>query len=118
METINEILHGIIFEVVLKAAISRVVAAVPFLAWPIINPVFSFIVVKFVEIFYDELSKSVAFQVINFQTEEQRKAYSDAVTQLQAAIEKPKEEQNAEDIEKAKAELKARLKDLISLKPK
>jgi uncharacterized membrane protein required for colicin V production len=113
METLDGIIHSILFDVVLRATIMRIVAMIPFLGLPIINPVFAFIVGKFAGILFVEMQKAVAFKVIDLQIGAQKDAYNEAVVELKAAI----EEKNAEEVEKAKAEFKKRLQDLIHLEP-
>lgn len=115
MDTIDNIIHSILFDVVLKAVLARIIASVPFLALPIINPIFALILDKVASLFYDEMSKFIEFKVIDLQVGEQKNNYDAAVNNLKEVLSKP--EQSPEEIQKAKDELKKRLHDLINIKP-
>lgn len=94
---------------------SRIIAAVPFLAWPIINPLFAMIMGKIAGIIYEELSRVVEFKMIDIQVGEQKEHYDSAVDNLKVILEKPKDVHTEQELEDAKIELKKRLHDLISL---
>lgn len=114
MGTVNDLaeseIHHLIFDVALKAAIASVVASVPFLAWPVVNPVFIFVVTKLTEKVYDRLKLFVAFTIIDFETEAARTAYENAVAELKQVL------QGAPDagtIQKARDDFKRTLAGLI-----
>jgi hypothetical protein len=102
-----------VFDVALKAVITRIVAAVPFLGFPVINPVFVYIITKLAGVIYEEISRVVAFSIIDHTVDQERQKYDDAVNQLKDAVKTG--DQN--DIEKAKAEFKERLKNLVRIRP-
>ena len=102
---IEDVAKRLFFEVVVKAAITRVVAAVPFLGWPVVGTVFQVLVMKFAGILYEELQRLTKFTIIDIEIEKNRKEYDEATSKLKDAIEKD------EDVEKAKEEYKNNLRD-------
>lgn len=108
-------IKNLALEVVVKSAIIAAQTAVPFLKAPIVSRVFSSLVSWIAGLLFAELSKNYSLMLIEFKVKEQQKEYDTAVTQLERVLSKPKEEQNAEDIAKAKEEFKMRLKILIHL---
>lgn len=111
MPTIEEVIHNLLFDVVLKAVMARLVQAIPFLGFPIINPLVGFLLGKLVGIFYEELSRFVSFKLIDFKTEKQKNEYNESVEVLKKAV----ESQDEESIKRAKEEMRAKLRDLVSL---
>lgn len=115
-ETIEQLVKKMIFDVALKAAITRIVSAAPFLAWPVVNPVFVFAITKLAEKLYAEMALVVDFAVIDFRTDQERRAYEAAVAELRRVAQPPQGgTPNAEEIERARQELERRLADLIRL---
>jgi len=102
-----------IFDEAVGAAGNAIVAAVPFLALPVIKFVFKFIFGKVSSFIYGELSKRLAVLVINAKVEAERKAYERAEGELKAMLAKdavdPEEEKRVTD------EFKKRLADLIRI---
>jgi len=105
----NEIVKKLVYEVIVKAAITRLVAAIPFLNLPIVNPLTVYFLGRFAEHLYDVISLYITFQVIDFQTAHQKIEYERAVSELLKA----QQSQNKEEQDRAKAEFKKRLGDLI-----
>jgi hypothetical protein len=109
----NEIVKEVIYDSVVKAAIKRVIAALPFLATPVIGPVLAYIlsslITRLADLLYKELSLFVTFSVIDFQTEQQKRKYEAAVEALKAAT----QTKNQKEIERAKKEFQDRLRDVI-----
>lgn len=105
----DAIVKKLIFEVILSNVMKRLVAQFAFLGWWWVNPIVSFILGKIAARIYEELSKSVAFMLIDVQIGAQKDAYDEATVELKKAIDKG--EQDA--IDKAKEEYKARLRALI-----
>lgn len=118
MDTINGIVRNILFDVILKVVISRAVAAVPFLGFPVIGPLFGMFAGWLAGMLYEEMAKQVTFAMIDLQVGNQKEEYEKAVEELKVVMDKPKEEQNAEELEKAKEALRKRLADLVVLKPR
>lgn len=102
----------IIYEVILKKAVAKVISALPFLGLPFINPVFVWAMEKLAATIYEELSTFVAFKVISFKTTAQREAYESAVAQFKDEV--LRSEQNAEEIERRRQEVERALRDLVN----
>lgn len=116
----DETIRKLLFEVALKAVIARAIAAAPFLGFAIINPVFVFLAEKLMTAVYEELSTVVNFAIVDIKVEGERRAYDEAVQRLRDILTVPPihwdtEEARNAAIEKAKAEFRARLRDLIRL---
>jgi hypothetical protein len=105
------IIHGLIFEVVVKMVVQKAQAAFKFLSWPVISQVFLFVVNSIAKAIHEELSKTVSFTLISLETEKQKKEYSQAVEKLKAVAEKP--EASEAEIEKAKKEFMDAFDSLI-----
>ena len=99
---------GAVTNLVIKAA----TAQVPFLGFPIISTIFSYLVNKFANSFYAQAELFLVFKVIDFTENANQEAYSAAVVTLEAA--QKTGDQNA--LDKAKADFSKTLADLISLK--
>lgn len=114
MDSLNGIVRSLIFDVVVKNVIKKIIAAVPFLALPGIGCLVSFVVNKIAGAMFDELSLMIEFKMIDKQVGEQKDAYDKAVNDLKVILDKPKEEQKDADLSLAKEELRKRLKDLVN----
>lgn len=110
-DAVEKAVKALVFDVALKAIIAQIITKAPFLAWPVINPVFIYAITKVVELAYDEMIRVAGFIVIDFKTEMQRDAYEDARDELREELKKPERDEAA--IAKAKEEFKKRLADLI-----
>jgi hypothetical protein len=90
-----------IFDEAVGAAGNAILAAVPFLALPVIKFLFKFIFGKVSSFIYGELSKRLAVLVINAKVEAERKAYERAEVELKAMLAKntvdPEEEKRVTD---------------------
>jgi len=112
---IEDVVKKLVFDVILKAAISKIIAAVPFLAWPVINPLFVYIVTKVATRLYEEMETHVQFTLIDLKTKAELEAYNKAVAELKAAHAAPIIDQK--EIENAKQKFKATLGNLIRINP-
>lgn len=112
-DVIDGIVHDVLFGVVLKAVVDKIIVAVPFLAWPVINPVFMFILTQFVTLFYNEMEKVVNFSIIDIQIGIQKQEYDNAVNQIQGVLAKP--QATPEEIEKAKNDFKNSLSTIVHM---
>lgn len=110
-DTASSLIKSIIFELVLKAAISRAIAYLPFLAFPVINPIFVYLIEKIGTMIYVELERSVAFQIIDYRTEAYRQAYDEAVEGLKNELDTPIPDSGR--VEAAKEVMRDRLRDLV-----
>lgn len=106
---VENAVKGLVFDTILDIVIKKIIAKVPFLGWPVINPVFTFIMGQIANLIYKELSLSVKFILIDLKTSQQVVVYEKSVTELKAKI----ETKNEAEIEKAKAEFKKNLSALI-----
>ena len=111
-EKLNEIIKGLIFDVVLKALINRIILKAPYLALPVINPVFIFVMTKLTGLIYDEICSRVSLVMIDFKVESERLAYQNAVEYLKFAQVK----NDPETIKKAEQTFRDTLADLIRFK--
>jgi hypothetical protein len=110
-DLVDAIVKGLIFEVALRAVVARLILVVPFLGWPVINPVFVFILSKIAGLLFDEMAKVVSFGIIELQVDHQRKTYEESVDKLKLALTAG----DPDAIKQAKEEFKNRLGDLIRL---
>ena len=112
-----KVVRDLIFSAVLKAIMGRLVVAIPFLGLPIIGPLASLVIGKILSIAFDELQLIVEFKLIAADVAGQKEDYDKAVSDLKVVLDKPKELQDAAEIEKAKEALKAKLRELVNFKP-
>lgn len=105
----DAILHALIYDVAVNAAIAAATAYMPWLGWPIISTLFRFFVTKFTDVFYVQLEKTMSFSIINFQTQAEQTAYDKAVNDFKAAHATG----DADAIAKAKADFKTKLASLV-----
>lgn len=105
----NDIIRKLVYEYAVNNAMKILVAKLPFLAWPLINPFVAYAVSKVANLVYDELARFVTFTLIDIQVGAKKDAYDKATDVLKDAIEKGDEY----EIEKAKEEYKARLRALV-----
>ncbi len=101
--------RDLIFETVMGAVIKGVAAAVPFFRLPVVNTVFSFVVMKVANLIYVEISRYAVFSLIDLRVDKEKSAYVAAVKRLKIA--KPEEVAHAEE------EFKRTLSDLVRLRP-
>ena len=110
----SDIAKKIIFDLVVKKAIQRVILAVPFFGLPVVNPVFVYVAQKLFVALYDELEFQGELLLIGLKTEHEKKKYDEAVNEFKTSIEQGKSD---EEINRAHEEFKNRLRDLVRLKP-
>lgn len=112
--------------VAVNAGIAYVISALPILGITPFKQIFTFIFEKIASVLYVQLSRFVAFSIIDFQNQADLEAYQSAVSSLRIVLDTPPENydhgpeginQREMEIEKAKQEYKKRLKDLIRFKP-
>jgi len=110
----ENLVKALIFDVIIRGAIVRLVASVPFLALPVINQIVVFIVMRVAGIIYTELDYHVALTLINIRGKLQTKRYTKAVAQLKAVIKN--EMATPEELENAKEEFKTTLRSFVKYK--
>lgn len=108
---IEEIIKKLLVEVVMKAVMARIVAAVPFLGFPIIGPIFSLIMGKVFNMVGDELVLMIKLKQIELKVGKENDEYKEAVNNLKIEVEKP--EQDQQKINEAKEKAREALKKLI-----
>lgn len=109
IDIVDKFIQGLIFGLGVNAAIAAAIAQFPFLGLPIISTLFRFAIEKVAGIIYQTLETNVAFSIIQFQTDAQKKAYDDALAALTSAHLKG----DLGEIEKSKQDFKNKFKDLI-----
>jgi Arc/MetJ family transcription regulator len=102
---INDVLKGL----GLSEAYTLLVAAFPFLGWPIIGLVTSFLISWVGGAIFKALEKLVSFKVIDWEVIAQNDAYKASLQTLEAA----QATGDAAQLEAAKAQFKANLQKLI-----
>lgn len=111
--TADAILKTLIYDVVLKAVMTKIIARVPFLGFPVIVAVSSFVVTKIATAFYEELSKTVDFYIIDTRVEAQRVEYEKDLDALKTEVTKPVEQQDEAAIQRARDAVKEHLRSII-----
>lgn len=109
----DAIIEGLVGEVLYSAAKAELIALFPFLALPVINQVFFFFFDKYAEILTKKLATVSAFKIIDYETNKELKEYDSARKELLESV----KAQDPEKIQKATDELKARLSNLIRIRP-
>jgi len=109
---VNDLVKSLVFEVVVSQVLSKILLAAPFLAWPIVNPIFVLGFKWVAGKIYDEMALVISFQMIALKTDEQVRKYGAVVKEIQAI----QERKEALSEEKRK-EYRERLADLIRLRP-
>ncbi len=107
VDIINDILKG----VSLEGAYAALVAAFPFLGWPVIGWILHWVISKVGGAIFAVLEKLTSFTVINWQTDAQQAAYDNAVAALKQAH--ASGDPNALQI--ARTSFKNTLRDLVHL---
>lgn len=108
----EQAIKSIFFEQIVKAVISKIIIAVPFLGWPIINQIFTGLVYKLAKMFIKEMETLSVFIKIDFEVDGQRREYEKATEEMKEALKNP---QSYENLQKAKDEYREKLRNLIML---
>lgn len=111
----EEIVKKLIFDVILKAAVKKIIAAFPVFGFPVINPIFLYFLNKLANHIYSELAEKVGFYLIDLKTEEEKQEYEKAVVVLQKIHNTGTA--TKEEVERAKENFRKTLGDLIRLSP-
>jgi hypothetical protein len=107
---IEGVVKGLFFDVILKAAASRIISAIPFLGWPGINTIFIGLLTKLAQVFYEELHRAAVFSLIDWRIEGERRVYEKALSDLRQAMDTEK------GVEDAKQKFRNALADLIRMR--
>lgn len=111
----DRIVHGVIFDVALRAAETYIFAQLPWLNFPGLKQLAQFLLNKVAEVLYDQLATFVAFRVIEIQAGHEKDAYNEAIANLRLAVHPLKGPPDVEAIRLAKEEVRNRLRTLIAL---
>lgn len=84
-QTVDEIIQLAIFDVALKAAEAAIIADLPFLGLPIIDPIFLFFMEQIGGVLYKQIALGTTFIVIDIQVGLEKSAYTQAEAALRAA---------------------------------
>jgi uncharacterized membrane protein len=110
-DRIEKLINTLVFDVAFDQLISRILNEVPFLGYPVIKQIFTFTTRKLLQLFYTFIEKELSKLVISAEVEAERKAYDAAVIALKEQL--SKQEVNPDEIERARQEMRNRLRDLI-----
>ena len=100
----------------MKVVLNRIVAAVPFLGFPIIGPIVSLILGKVLGMVGDELVLMWAMKKIDIKVGREDEAYTESKVKLEEELKKPVP--NQEQLDAAKEEFKKNFQRLIDFKYK
>ena len=109
----NDIVKELVFNILVKRAITKVVVSLPFLGLPVVNPVFLYIAEKLYSVLYEELKEENQLMMMGIKTAAQEREYQAAVNEFKVVI---KNGGNDEQIAKARDEFKNTLHKFISLR--
>lgn len=98
-------------ELALTEAYALLIAAVPFLGWPVIGVVTAFVLRWLGNLVFKAIQKFVAFKAIEWKTEAQNVAYQETVTSLKTA----QASGDKDAISVAKTNFKKKLCELVHL---
>ena len=119
LEIAAEIAEAVVKEMLLpflvETMLARLVAMVPFFAFPIINPLVAYVVGKIGMWAYKSFDLIVDFKVIEFREAAKNEAYQAAVRDLFAKLNK--ENPNQQEIDESYQQFKDRARDLIRMQP-
>lgn len=105
--------QDLVYEVLKKAAISKMLVAFPFLNIPVIKQIFTFFTDKLLDKFYETLKEKQAFFIIDFKTQRELNEYNDALNELETTLGTTNDEGK---INEARENFEKRLGDLISFR--
>lgn len=107
----GDLFKGLVWDNLIKAAIGRLFAAAPWLAWGPLGWLSSFVITYVADLVYEELQKFVDLQFIAFRNAELRDAYSAAANSLKTiALAKGVD---SEEFKKARNEQKEALSKFV-----
>lgn len=104
---LDGLFKSLVWDTMVRAALSYLFAAIPWLAWGPLGAAVSFIAMHFADKLYVLLSDVVEMEYIAFKNEAHRKAFDEAAAGLQAIADAkgPDSEEFKNEREKAKAAL-------------
>ena len=105
---IEEIIFGVVFDLVF----AKMLTAVPWVGLPVVKQVVQFVLRKILQVIYNELEQEIALLVIDARVKAEVASYEAAIVALRDEMAQIGMD-NAEQLEKAKAEFRERLRALI-----
>ncbi len=114
-DKIEGVVNSLVFDVVLGQVLDYLTTAVPYLNWPVIKQIFSFIVRKILEVAYAKTELFVAFKAIENRVGSENAEFKDAASKLKVELDKPEGEKDAAKVEAAKKLAKDKLRELIAI---
>lgn len=79
---LGDLFKSLVWDNLVKAALGRLFAAIPFLGWGPVGYVVTWIVVKYTDLFYEAMKELVDLQLIVFKNELAKKEYTIAAIHL------------------------------------
>lgn len=108
-KTAAQVINFAVFQLGIKTVKAKMVAAFPFLAWPVISQVVDILLNWIGVLMYENSANFVTFTIINFQTAAQKNAYIKAEGELRKA----ELSGNPEVFDEATKKFKSALADVV-----
>jgi hypothetical protein len=109
-EKVEATVRAVVFDLLFDVVFDRALAAVPWLGYPVIKQVFSFVLRKLLSVSYEGLRELVMSSAINAKVQADRKAFEAAAERLRIEIELKTQ---GEKLEQAKIDFRNRFRDLV-----
>lgn len=109
-EKVEAAVRAVAFDLLFDVLFDRALAAVPWLGYPVIKQVFSFVLRKILSESYEGLRELVMSSAINAKVQADRKAFQAAADRLRLEIELKTQ---GEKLEQAKIDFRNRFRDLV-----
>lgn len=109
VQDVEKVIQALLYDLGVKMVMTYLIAQVPFLGYPLIRQIVTWVVTYVAGILYKYLDQFVVFSIIDFQTQSQAQDYLASVNKLQSAITSG----DANAIEKAKSDFKTKLNTLV-----
>jgi len=101
-------IRSLLFDVAFDRVLTRILSAVPWLGYPVIKQLFSFLARKLLVLVYNEAEEGLALLVIQIRVRAEKTAYDAAVLKLK----------QGDMSDAAQEEFRRRLRDLIRIPPR
>lgn len=82
--TTGELFKTLVWDALVKAALRKLFAAIPWLGWGPLGPVVTYLVVLFSDKLYEALSETIEMEWIAFRNDAHRRAFDKSASELQA----------------------------------
>ena len=103
----DELFKQLVWDTMVRAALAKLFAAAPFLAWGPLGPVVTYLAVYFTDKLYAIMAQTIEMEFIAFKNEAHRRTFDKSVNELQSIADGPGVDspQFKEQREKALADL-------------